>query len=150
MRSKHGFQMAANKSEKNNEVTIYQHGIIVSLLRLLCCVSLVKFSYWSNFHVSIVIVTIYVYKGLTRNPWIGNTPVWFCPISRDWGKLGIPDLTRMSLIKRFWMLQNVRVNVYGFWVIHGKPRGDVKLITNFWSNFGVILLNYFEKSPFPV
>ena len=31
------------------------------------------------------------YKGLTRNREIGNTTE-FCPISRDWGKLGITIL----------------------------------------------------------
>ena len=44
---------------------------------LCCCVSLVKFSYWSTFHVNIMttsgIITILIYKGLTRNPEIGNT-----------------------------------------------------------------------------
>ena len=30
------------------------------------------------------------------------------PISGDWDKLGIPNLTRMSLIKSYWILQNVR------------------------------------------
>ena len=39
-------------------------------------------------------------------------PFGFCPISRDWGKLGIPSLTRMSLIKCYWMLQNVRVTAF--------------------------------------
>ena len=42
-------------------------------------VSLVKFSYWSKFHVNIItgsgVMTIFVYKRLTRNPEIGNTHV---------------------------------------------------------------------------
>ena len=33
----------------------------------------------------------------------------FCPISGDWSELGIPNLARMSLLKCYWMLQNVRV-----------------------------------------
>ena len=40
---------------------------------------LVKFSYWSKFHVNIItdsrVMPILFYKGLTRNPEIGNTPV---------------------------------------------------------------------------
>ena len=48
-----------------------------------CCVSLIKFSYWSKFHVNIItgsrVMTIFLYKGLTRNPEIGNTPVWVLP-----------------------------------------------------------------------
>ena len=45
-----------------------------------CFVSLVKFSYCSKFHINIitgsVIMTIFFYKGLTKSPEIGNTPVW--------------------------------------------------------------------------
>ena len=35
-----------------------------------------------------------------------------CPISGDWGELGIPNLTRMSLMKCYWMQQNARVTVF--------------------------------------
>ena len=44
-------------------------------------------------------MTIFVDKGLTKNPDIGNIPSEFCPISGDWGELGMPNLARMSLIK---------------------------------------------------
>ena len=33
----------------------------------------------------------------------------FCPISGDWGKLEIPNLARMFLMKCYWMLQNAKV-----------------------------------------
>ena len=36
----------------------------------------------------------------------------FCPISGDWGELGIPYLARMSLINCYWMLQNARVTAF--------------------------------------
>ena len=39
-------------------------------------------------------------------------PSEFGPISGDWGELGIPTLTRTSLLKCYWMLQNVRVTVF--------------------------------------
>ena len=39
-------------------------------------------------------------------------PSEFCPISGDWGKLWIPNLTRMSLIECYWMLQNSSVTVF--------------------------------------
>ena len=49
---------------------------------VLCFVSL-KFSYWCKFHVNIItgsgIMTIFFYKGLTRNPEIGNVHVWVFP-----------------------------------------------------------------------
>ena len=46
-------------------------------------VVLFKFNYWSKFHLNIMtgsgVVTIFFYKGLTRNREIGNTPVWLLP-----------------------------------------------------------------------
>ena len=33
----------------------------------------------------------------------------FCPISGDWGKLQIPNLAWMSLMKCYYMLQNVKI-----------------------------------------
>ena len=57
-------------------------------------------------------MTIYFCKGMTRNPEIRNNPSEFCPISADWGKLGIPDLVRMSLMKCYKMLQNARVTAF--------------------------------------
>ena len=51
-------------------------------------VSLVKLSYWFKFHVNITtgsgVMTIPVYKGLTKNLEIGITPSESCLISRDW------------------------------------------------------------------
>ena len=45
-----------------------------------CFVSLVRFSYWFKFHISIItgsgIMTISFYKGLTRNLEIWNNHVW--------------------------------------------------------------------------
>ena len=45
-----------------------------------CFVSLVRFSYWSKFHVKIIngswVMSIFFYKGLTRNLEIENIPVW--------------------------------------------------------------------------
>ena len=41
-------------------------------------------------------------------PEIRKYPSEFCPISRDCGKLGIPNLAWLSLITFYWMLQNAR------------------------------------------
>ena len=101
-----------------------------------CFVSPVKFSYWSRFHVNIItgsgVIIIFFNKGLTRNPEI--PPSEFCPLSEDWGKLGIQNLARMSLIKCYWMLQNARVT--GFTIselLRGKTtkqRRGVKLLSS--------------------
>ena len=60
-------------------------------------VSLVMFSYWSKFHVNIItgfeVMTIFFYKGLTRNLEIRNV------VSGDWEQLGIPFLAQMSPMK---------------------------------------------------
>ena len=76
-------------------------------------VSLVNFSYWSKFHVNIIIgsgvMTIFFYKGLTRNLESQIAPFEFCPVSGDLGELGMPNLAWMSLVKCYWMLQNARV-----------------------------------------
>ena len=49
----------------------------------LCHVALVNFSYLSKFYVNIMtgsgVMTIFFYKGLTRNPEIENTPVCILP-----------------------------------------------------------------------
>ena len=72
----------AKNPKNDNDVTIFRHDVNVKFFWR-CFVSLVKFSYWSKFHVNIItgsgIMTIFFYKGLTRNPEIGNTPVWVLP-----------------------------------------------------------------------
>ena len=72
-----------DKNQKNdNDVTIFQHDLIIKFFWR-CFVFLSKFSYRSKFHVNIItgseIITIFYYEGLTRNPGIGNTPVWVLP-----------------------------------------------------------------------
>ena len=93
-----------------------------------CFVSLVKFSYWSKFHVNIItgsgVMTISFYKGLTRNPEIGNIPVWvFSNICR----LGQVMNTKFGTNVSNRMLLNVAKfqghSFYRFWVIKGKPTG---------------------------
>ena len=44
--------------------------------------------------------------------WKSETPSEFCPISGDLDELEIPNLTRMCLIKCYWMLQNARVTAF--------------------------------------
>ena len=88
---------------------------------------LVKFSYWSKFHVNIItgsgIKTIF-FKGLTRNPEIGNTPVWF--LSNIW-RLDQGRDTKFGANVFNEMLLNAAkfqgYSFYRFWVIKGKPAG---------------------------
>ena len=36
----------------------------------------------------------------------------FCPLSRDWGRLGIPNLAQLSLIKNYCMLQKFQASTF--------------------------------------
>ena len=73
--------LSINK-KNSNDVTICQHYLISNFFWL-CLLSLVKFSYWFRFLVKIItgswVMTIFFYKGLTRNEEMRNTPVWVFP-----------------------------------------------------------------------
>ena len=60
-------------------------------------VFLVKFSHWFQFHINIMtgsgVMTVFFNKGLTRNAEIGNTPSKLFLISKNWGKLEIPNFS---------------------------------------------------------
>ena len=117
----------AKNPKNNNDVTIFRHDVIVKFFWR-CFVSLVKFSYWSKFHVNIVtgsgIMTILFYKRLTKNPEIGNTPVWVLP--NIWRRGWVMDTKFGTNVSKeyYWMLQHARgYRFYRFWVIKGKPTG---------------------------
>ena len=72
---------------------------------LRCGISLIKFKCWSKFYVNIIlgsrVLTIFLYKGLTRN-WRSEIHLSkFSPISQKWGKLWIPNMARMSLMSLY-------------------------------------------------
>ena len=101
--------------KNDNAITICRHDVIVKFFWRYF-VSLVKFSYWSKFLVDIItgfgVVTIYFYKGLTRNSEIGNTSVWVLP-----NKI-LLNATKCQ-----------GYSFYRFWVIRGKPTGEEGKIT---------------------
>ena len=73
-----GSKLAINR-KNDNDITTCWHDIIFKICWH-CFVFLVKFSYWSKFHVNIItgsgIMIIFFYKGLTRFLEMGNNPVW--------------------------------------------------------------------------
>ena len=83
---------------RQNSLTRRQHQFF-----LCCFVSLVKFSYWCKFHVSIVtgfeIMTISFIREWPEI-WKSEIP-WseFFPISGDWAKSWIPNLVQMFVIE---------------------------------------------------
>ena len=122
----------AKNPKNDNDVTISDMTSSSSFF-CRCFVSLVNFSYWSKFHVNIItgsgIMTIFFYKGLTRNPKIGNTSVWVLP--NIW-RLGRVIDTNFSTNVSNRMLLNVATfqgySFYRFWVIKRKLTGGrVKL-----------------------
>ena len=77
MRPESGFRIASKWPKIGKMTMTSQFSYMTSFSD--CSVSLVKFSYWSKFHVNITtdfgVMTIFFYEGLTRNLGIGNTPV---------------------------------------------------------------------------
>ena len=102
-----------------------------TFLTLLCF--LVKFSYWSNFHVNIItssgVMAIFFYKGLTRNPEIGNTHVWVLP--NIWRLEWVRDTKFGTNVSNEMLLNATKCqgySFYRFWVIKEKPTGWGRVI----------------------
>ena len=117
----------AKNPKSSNDVTILQHDVIANFFWR-SFVSLAKFSYWSKFHVNIVtgswIITIFFYKGLTRNPKIGNTPVSVLP--NIWRLRQIMDTKFGANVSNKMLLNAANFqdySFYRFWVIKGQPTG---------------------------
>ena len=98
-------------------------------------VSLVKFSYWSKFHVNIItssgVMTIFFYKGLTKNPEaeIGNTPVSILPNIWTLGQVRNANFGTYVCNKMFLYVAKCQgYSFYRFRVIKGKPTGGVKFL----------------------
>ena len=133
--------------KNNNDFTIFRHDVIVKFFWSFF-VTLVKFRYWSRFHVNIItgsgIMTISFCKGLTKNPEIGNTPVWV--FSNIWRlgqvmntKFGMNVSNRMSLyvakyqgysFYRFWVIELLSENQLGVKFQHLPPRLGLTYITH--------------------
>ena len=96
--------------KNNNDVKKCPHAVIAFF------VSLVKFSYLSKFHVSIItgsgVTTIFFIRDWPEIQKFEIPLPEFCPIPGDWGELDIPSLARMSPIKFYGTLQNARVTAF--------------------------------------
>ena len=117
--------------KNDNNVTIFWHDVIITFCWC-CFVSLMKFSYWSKFHVNIItdsrVMIISFYKGLTRNLEIGNTPVWVLPNIWRLGQVG--DTKFGANVSNKMLLHAAKYqghSFYRFWVIKGKPKVGSKI-----------------------
>ena len=96
-----------------------------SLIFLCCFVSLV--SYWSKFYLNIItmwVMTIYFYNGLTRNPEFENTPVWV--LRNIWRLESVRNTKPGTDVSNKMLLNATKCQSYSFYrflVIKGKPKG---------------------------
>ena len=101
-------KLAVN-SKNDNGLTISWHDIIVNFFNVVFF--LIKFSYWSKFHVNIIIGSgVMRYWPEFRKLKIPPSEFW--PIYGDWDELGILNLAQISLIKCYCMLENARVTTF--------------------------------------
>ena len=113
-------------------------------------------SYRPMFHVNIItgsrVMTIYPIKGLSRNPEIGNTPVWVLLNIWRQGLWGLGP--RMSLKNYYWILQNSRVTAFTVCELLRKNRvfvcvcvcvcgGGRKVPASYWISDKTYFLNIF-------
>ena len=126
IRLPHCSKLAVNW-KNSNDITIFWHDVIVRFFWL-CFVSLIKFSYWSKFHVHIItcsgFMTISFYKGLIRNPGIGSTPVWV--FANIWRLVRVMNTKFGTNVSNKMLLHAAKCqgySFYRFWVIKRKPTG---------------------------
>ena len=65
--------------------------------------------------ISLLVLELWQFSFISDSPIIRKLeipPSEFHLISGDWGKLWVPNLARLSLIKCYWMLQNSRVTAF--------------------------------------
>ena len=127
------------------DVTSFWHNDIVNFFWH-CFVSLANFVTAPSFMlISFLVLELWQFLFIRDWPEIWKPeipPSVFRPISGDWRKLGISNLTQMSLIRCYWMLQNSRVApVTVSQLLRENQRGKILstpsprlgLIGNFWS-----------------
>ena len=123
------YSKLAINQKNDNDIIIFQHDVIVKIFWR-SFVFLVKFSYWSKFHVNIKtgsgVMTIFFYKGLTRNPEITNILVQV--LHNIWRQGWFRSTKFDTNVSNETLLNAAKCQGYSFyhlWVIKGKPnRGD--------------------------
>ena len=127
------------KLENSIDVTISDMNTIIKFFWR-CFVSLVKFSYWSKFHVNMItgsgVMTVSFYKGLTRNLEIGNTPVRV-----------LPNIWRLGQAKN----TKFGTNVSNKRLLNFKRLKTISFNGELWRNsvigFEMLSMNRFSASP---
>ena len=90
--------------KNNHNVTIFRLDVIVKFFDLVLFVLRSLNAGPSFMSISSLVLELWQFSFIRDWPEIRKSeipPSEFCPISGDWGELGIPNLARMSLIKRY-------------------------------------------------
>ena len=90
--------------KNNHNVTIFRLDAIVKFFDLVLFVLRSLNAGPSFMSISSLVLELWQFSLIRNWPEIRKSeipPSEFCPISGDWGELGIPNLARMSLIKRY-------------------------------------------------
>ena len=107
-------KLAINR-KNDSDVTVSRHDVVVNFF---CFVFLVKFSFWSKFHVSIItgsgVMTISFYMWLTRNLEIGNTHVWVLPNIWRLGRVRDTKFSTDVSNKTLLNAENVKVSMFKY------------------------------------
>ena len=103
------------KQKNDNDVTIYRHDIIVSFFDVVLFLLSSLVTGPSFMSISLLVLELWQFSFIRDWPEIWKSEIpqsEFHAISSDWGELGIPNLARMSLMKCYRMLQNVKVTSF--------------------------------------
>ena len=118
MRPESGFRTAPNRPEIGKRRITSQFADMVSSSNFFDIVLFLLSSLITGpsfMSISSLVLELWQISFIRDRPEIcksGITSSKFCPISGDWGELRIPNLERLSLMKCYWMLQNVRVTPF--------------------------------------
>ena len=132
----------AKNPKNDNDVTIFRHDINV------------KFFWRSFVSISSLVLELWQFSFIRDWPEIWKSeipPSELCPISGDWGKLGIPNIAQISLMNCYWVLQNARVTAFTVSELlrenqQRRGRGDGKIISPNQSRVrDVSFLNFCHK-----
>ena len=120
-----------NKIWKNaNDITVFQHDVIVKFFWR-CFIFFSSLVTGPSFmSISPLVLELKKFSFIKDWPEIRKSkipPSKFFSVPGNWGKLGIPKLARMSLIKFYWMLQNARVTASTVSVLLRENQQGVKL-----------------------
>ena len=103
--------------EKDSDVTICLHDVDINFFDVAVIFLSVLVTGPNFVSISWLVQELWQFLGIKDWPEIWKSEILaseFCPIFEDWGKLGIPNLAGVPLIKCYWMLQ--KASVTGFTV----------------------------------